>query len=396
MRGGTFTDSYRFPGKDFADFVRAHSITVHASHQQWLEKLPESLALDQLHREVAKLNDVHLSRLAHEYLPLSFSRRHGDPSRPWNRFDIHIKDEQGRPLYAYQGNWRDIFQNWESLAQSYPAWLEQMISVFLNASTADGYNPYRITRNGVDWEISDPRIPGATSVIGVTIRSFICCAYLKVRNDSNQANWPTNFARKPAFTRMCRMKSTASTRSCADPRHTITFNHSLHQLLMSRARELGADGKLLTDDRGEIVLVSLAEKLLVPLLVKLSNFVPGGWHLAQHTATRMERRQQRACRLGFVHGHRVPPPPLPQVLWRDFYRKRRQARPALRARRQIARGDYLHPSRRRPDGRERGRRCGTLPDDGRTRARRRSPPTGPFTRAERTTAKLFRWAPCAA
>jgi len=121
MRGGTFNDSYRFPRRDFASFINAHSTTVYASHRQWLEGQPESLTLAQLNQEVAKRNDIHLSRLALEYLPLSFSRRHGDPSRPWNRFDIHIKDEQGRPLYAYQGNWRDIFQNWESLAQSYPS-----------------------------------------------------------------------------------------------------------------------------------------------------------------------------------------------------------------------------------------------------------------------------------
>src|ERR1019366_5894858 len=76
MRGGTFNNSYRFPGKDFAAFVHAHSTTVHTSPQQWLGQLPESLALEQLHQEVAERDDVHLSRLAHEYLPLSFSRRH--------------------------------------------------------------------------------------------------------------------------------------------------------------------------------------------------------------------------------------------------------------------------------------------------------------------------------
>ncbi len=276
MRGGTFTDSYRFFSKDFAAFVRARSTTAHTNHQPWLTKLPESPTLDQLHLEVAKLNDVHLSRLAHEYLPLSFSRRHGDPSRPWNRFDIHLKDEQGHPLYAYQGNWRDIFQNWESLAQSYPAYLEQMISVFLNASTADGYNPYRITRNGVDWEISDPKDPW--SHIGYWGDHQII--YLLRLLESYERFQPGRLAGQ--------LRTEASVYAhvpyeidsfdeiVKDPRHTITFNHSLHQLLMSRARELGADGKLLTDDHGEIILVSLAEKLLVPLLVKLSNFVPGG------------------------------------------------------------------------------------------------------------------------
>ncbi len=72
------------------------------------------------------------------------------------------------------------------------------------------------------------------------------------------------------------MKSAASTNSCADPKHSIHFNETLHQQLMERAGLIGGDGKLLAGADGEIVLVSLAEKLLVPLLVKLSNLVPGG------------------------------------------------------------------------------------------------------------------------
>ena len=31
-----------------------------------------------------------------------------------------------------------------------------MICIFLNATTADGYNPYRITSDGIDWEIIEP------------------------------------------------------------------------------------------------------------------------------------------------------------------------------------------------------------------------------------------------
>ena len=276
MRGGTFDDSYRFPGKDFAAFVRAHNTTVYASHQRWLGEVPESLTLDQLHQEVAKRDDVHLSRLAHEYLPLSFSRRHGDPSRPWNRFDIHIKDEQGRPLYAYQGNWRDIFQNWESLAQSYPGWLEQMIQVFLNASTADGYNPYRITRNGVDWEISDPKDPWSHIGYWGDHQIIYLLRLLEGQERFQPGRLAGQLRAETCVYTHVPYEIDGFDEIVADPRHTITFNHSLHQLLMSRARQLGADGKLLTDDRGEIVRVSLAEKLLVPLLVKLSNFVPGG------------------------------------------------------------------------------------------------------------------------
>jgi hypothetical protein len=276
MRGGTFNDSYRFPSADFTEFVRTRNTSVHARHHRWLDGLPESVTLDQLREKVAKRNDVHLSRLAHEYLPLSFSRRHGDPSRPWNRFDIHIKDERGQPRYAYQGNWRDIFQNWESLAQSYPAYLEQMITVFLNASTADGYNPYRITRDGVDWEVADPKDPW--SHIGYWGDHQVI--YLLRLLESYERFQPGQLA--------CRLtdETYVSTHVpyeiggfddiVANPRHTITFNHALHERLMARAKELGGDGRLLTDERGGIIMVSLAEKLLVPLLVKLSNLVPEG------------------------------------------------------------------------------------------------------------------------
>ena len=46
--------------------------------------------------------------------------------------------------------------------------------------------------------------------------------------------------------------------------------------LLSRAKQIGNDGKLRRGKNGDVLLVSLAEKLLVPLLAKLSNFVPGG------------------------------------------------------------------------------------------------------------------------
>ena len=68
---------------------------------------------------LASNTDLQLERLCREYLPLSFSRRHGDPSRPWNRFAIKVKDEKGNKLLNYEGNWRDIFQNWEALELVY-------------------------------------------------------------------------------------------------------------------------------------------------------------------------------------------------------------------------------------------------------------------------------------
>jgi len=159
MRGGIPDDGYAFPAYDFAEFLRARSRPVAARHAAWLESLPAKLDRDALQRLALAAGDPQLVRLAREYLPLLFSRRHGDPSRPWNRFSILLKDAAGRPAYGYQGNWRDIFQNWESLSMSYPRFLEGMVATFLNASTADGYNPYRITRAGIEWEVLDPSDP---------------------------------------------------------------------------------------------------------------------------------------------------------------------------------------------------------------------------------------------
>jgi hypothetical protein len=276
MRGGTLNDSYRFPSADFALFIRTRNKSVFAHHREWLDKLPESLTLEALHKKVASRHDRQLLRLAHEYLPVTFSRRHGDPSRPWNRFSIYLKDEHGEPVLNYQGNWRDIFQNWESLAQSYPAFLEQMITVFLNASTADGYNPYRITRNGVDWEVSDPRDPW--SYIGYWGDHQII--YLLRLLESYERFYPGRLVaqiNKDAYAYAHVPYEIAGfNKLLADPRNTITFNYRLQDRLVARARELGSDGRLIDDDLGDVLLVSLAEKLLVPLLVKLSNFVPEG------------------------------------------------------------------------------------------------------------------------
>ena len=276
MRGGTLPDGYRFPSADFAGFIRARNVTIHSRHADWLKLLPPQMDIAQLRASVQTTADPQLIRLAREYLPLTFSRRHGDPSRPWNRFSIRTRDEEGKTIYDYQGNWRDIFQNWESLAQSYPLCLESMIAVFLNASTADGYNPYRVTRGGIDWEVEDPHDPW--SHIGYWGDHQII--YLLRLLESFENHEPGKLAatlneRSYAFARVpYEIKPFADL--LRDPRHSIHFNGELHRRLTARTVELGNDARLLPDEHGAVRLVSLGEKLLVPLLVKLSNLVPGG------------------------------------------------------------------------------------------------------------------------
>jgi hypothetical protein len=276
MRGGTLPDGYRFPSADLAAFLRGRNRQIHARHEAWLKSLPPQLDLAGTRAAAEATGDPHLIRLTHEYLPLTFSRRHGDPSRPWNRFSIRTRDESGNTIYDYQGNWRDIFQNWESLAQSYPLCLEPMIAVFLNASTADGYNPYRITRAGIDWEVEDPHDPwshigywGDHQIIYLlrlleSLEEHAPGRLARGLNDRHYACARVPYEIKP-FAELLR-----------DPRHSIQFNAALHDQLTKRSAELGNDARLLPDADGAVRLVSLGEKLLVPLLVKLSNLVPGG------------------------------------------------------------------------------------------------------------------------
>jgi hypothetical protein len=276
MRGGTPEDSYHFPSADFAAFIRSRNALVRAQHAPWIEALPPRMALRDLRAQARAIGDSDLIRLATEYLPLTFSRRHGDPSRPWNRFSIRLRDDEGRPIYGYEGNWRDIFQNWESLAQSYPECLESMIAVFLNASTADGYNPYRITRAGIDWEVLDPDDPW--SHIGYWGDHQI--VYLLRLLESYERFYPGRLAaglNERLYTyAMVPYLIRSFDELLVDPRNSIQFNRQIHNQLHARADLIGNDGKLLADGAGEVMLVSLAEKLMVPLLVKLSNLVPGG------------------------------------------------------------------------------------------------------------------------
>ena len=276
MRGGTLHDNYRFPREDFVAFLKSRNVDMLHRHETWVASLSDPCTLEELRTRAMDPGDVQLARLAGEYLPICFSRRHGDPSRPWNRFEIHTKDSAGKPLFAYAGNWRDIFQNWESLAYSYPLCFEPMIAIFLNASTADGYNPYRITRSGIDWEVFDEHDPW--SHIGYWGDHQII--YLLRLLEGQERFLPGRLTarlneRSHAYANVP-YEIRGFSDLAQDPKHSIHFNDTLHRQLMERALALGGDGKLLTDETGEVVLVSLAEKLLVPLLVKLSNLVPGG------------------------------------------------------------------------------------------------------------------------
>ncbi len=276
MRGGLPANGYEVDADDVRAFIAQRSPATARRCQATLAALPGRLRADELVAIAAGEDDPDLWRLAMEYLPLTFSRRHGDPSRPWNKFRIALRDDQGNPILTYQGNWRDIFQNWEALSWSFPEFVESMITVFLDATTADGYNPYRISREGIDWEVPEPENPWSN--IGYWSDHQII--YLLKLLETSERFHPgrlRDLAGRAVFTHADVPYRIASyEETLADPYDTITFDAAHHAAIEERIAREGADGRLLHTADGDLVRVTLAEKLLLLLLAKLVNLVPSG------------------------------------------------------------------------------------------------------------------------
>ena len=276
LRGGLFSDQYNVPVRDFRNTIRHFNREVYGRNRSLLDSLPHELTFPELRRIIADHGDAQLLRLCCEYLPIRFGRRHGDPSRPWNQFSIDLRDEAGEPLLSYEGNWRDIFQNWEALAFSYPEFVENIIAKFVNASTIDGYNPYRITKEGIDWEVEEPDNPW--SYIGYWGDHQII--YLQKLLELSSSFHPTRLREllyQPIFSYAnvpYRIRPFEAL--VADPKTTVDFDETLAEKIEERVATLGADGKLLSDAEGNVCQVNLLEKLLVPLLAKLGNLVIDG------------------------------------------------------------------------------------------------------------------------
>ncbi|MDP4239967.1 MAG: hypothetical protein Q8904_10915 [Bacteroidota bacterium] len=274
MRGGIYSENYTIYAADFNKQVKHFNVNLWKKHGEFLNSLPVSIGYAALDARVHEQNDANLYRLFQEYLPLTFSRRHGDPSRPWNLFNIHVKDEAGNKLLSYQGNWRDIFQNWEALSLSFPGYINGIIAKFLNASTADGYNPYKVTSEGIDWEVIEPENPWSN--IGYWGDHQII--YLLKLMEVSRTHYPDSLVSwldKDMFAYAnvpYRLKS--YTEIVAQPKNTIRFDDDLHKAIEKLLPSYGADARLILNPQDEVMLVTFTEKLLAALLAKLSNFIP--------------------------------------------------------------------------------------------------------------------------
>jgi len=277
MRGGIFDNNYQIEKNDFSAYLSAANPQVAARQKESVRSLANQFSLSVAKELALKSDDKDFIRLSLEYLPLKFSRRHGDPSRPWNQFSINTRNEHdGSKVLDYAGNWRDIFQNWEALAHSYPDFIDGMIFKFLNASTFDGYNPYRVAKNGIDWERIEADDPW--SYIGYWGDHQIIYLLKFLEFSENHApNRLASYLKEDVFVYAnvpYKIKSYEDI--LQNPKDTIVFDRKLDHSIDERRATMGADCALLQNKNGAIHHVNFLEKILATVLAKLSNFIPEG------------------------------------------------------------------------------------------------------------------------
>ena len=275
MRGGTFDENYKIEKKDFVTYLRKASKQVVDRNSNFINSLKDSFDKKELNQWLINILDVDLIRLAKEYLPLKFSRRHGDPSRPWNQFSINTHSEiDGSKILDYEGNWRDIFQNWEALVYSYPNFLEGMIFKFLNATTFDGYNPYRVTKDGFDWETIEPDDPWSYIGYWGDHQIIYLLKFLEFYEKYDPKALGTLFGKESFVYANVPYRIKSYQDIVSDPKDTIEFDEESDKSIRQKVAERGADGALLGSEKEEIHHVNFLEKILATVLAKVSNFIP--------------------------------------------------------------------------------------------------------------------------
>ena len=277
MRGGIFDNNYVIRKNDFMSFLAGANPSVFDAQKSVLDAMPDTFELDDLKNLVQEKSDVDFKRLATEYLPLRFSRRHGDPSRPWNKFSINTTSEvDGSDILDYEGNWRDIFQNWEALVHAFPEFIDGMIFKFLNATTFDGYNPYRVTKDGFDWETIEPDDPWSYIGYWGDHQIIYLLKFLEIIEDRKPGSIESWFDQELFVYANVPYRIKSYEAIIANPKDTIDFDYEADESIRALREKEGGDGALLKDEKSRIYHVNFVEKTLATLLAKLSNFIPEG------------------------------------------------------------------------------------------------------------------------
>ena len=162
----------------------------------------------------------------------------------------------------YEGNWRDIFQNWEALAHSYPEFIDGMIFKFLNASTFDGYNPYRVTKGGFDWEVIEEHDPWSYIGYWGDHQIIYLLKFLEFMEDYFPEKLRHYFAQDLFVYANVPYKIKSYKETLKNPKDTIVFDHKADIQIREKREQLGADGALIVNANNQVHRVNFIEKML--------------------------------------------------------------------------------------------------------------------------------------
>ncbi len=274
MRGGVFLRDHEIPRDELRGFLQLRNRPAAERQSGSVDALEDLVDVSELRKLAGRSGDADFERLTLECLPLHFGRRHGDPSRPWNRFRVSGRRKDGSPRLGYEGNWRDIFQNWEALGHSFPAFLPGFVAKFLNASTREGYNPYRISRDGIDWETPDPYDPWSHIGYWGDHQIVYLLRLLEALQRFSPATLDEMLDREIFSFGDVPYRLRSHDEMVRDPFETIDYDHDHAAAIEARVDRVGTDGRLAADADGNVLHVNLLEKLLIPVLTKLAAFVP--------------------------------------------------------------------------------------------------------------------------
>ncbi|MBL7774516.1 MAG: hypothetical protein JNK89_00850, partial [Saprospiraceae bacterium] len=154
--------------------------------------------------------------------------------------------------------------------------MEGMIYKFLNASTFDGYNPYRVTKGGFDWETIEPDDPWSYIGYWGDHQLIYLLKFLEFAADYFPDLLPGLLDKACFVYANVPYKIKPYREILKSPKETIDFDFELDEKIRESRAEMGADGALLNDAKGTILRVNFTEKILAVILAKLSNFIPEG------------------------------------------------------------------------------------------------------------------------
>jgi hypothetical protein len=149
-----------------------------------------------------------------------------------------------------------------------------MIFKFLNASTFDGYNPYRVTKDGFDWEAIEPENPWSYIGYWGDHQIIYLLKFLEFVEKYAPGKLDSYFD-KDCFVYAAVPYTIKSYQEILkNPKDTIEYSHNWEKKINLRREHIGADGALLRDNNDSIYHVNFIEKILATVLSKMSNFIP--------------------------------------------------------------------------------------------------------------------------